>query len=177
MHARCLVTSLLHRSSPGQRARLHASTTGALSIKRTVGNHTRCELAKRRLDRGGRRHPWGVTWAAVTLVMHRRRQPPGAIGVPSRRPSRTGPKPPAGAVRGLQSRPLVLRVPFPGRRALITMRKVAMLTAGGFAPCLSAAVGGLINRYSQLVPEVDIIGYRHGYQGLLSKDFLGDPRG
>ena len=52
------------------------------------------------------------------------------------------------------------------------MRKVALLTAGGFAPCLSAAVGGLINRYSQLVPEVDIIGYRHGYQGLLAKDFL-----
>ena len=52
------------------------------------------------------------------------------------------------------------------------MRKVALLTAGGFAPCLSAAVGGLINRYTQLVPEVDIIGYRHGYQGLLAKDFL-----
>ena len=52
------------------------------------------------------------------------------------------------------------------------MRKVALLTAGGFAPCLSAAVGGLINRYSQLVPEVEIIGYRHGYQGLLAKDFL-----
>ena len=52
------------------------------------------------------------------------------------------------------------------------MRKVALLTAGGFAPCLSAAVGGLINRYSQLVPEVDIIGYRHGYQGLLAKDFM-----
>ncbi len=52
------------------------------------------------------------------------------------------------------------------------MRKVALLTAGGFAPCLSAAVGGLINRYSQLVPEVDIIGYRHGYQGLLARDFL-----
>jgi pyrophosphate--fructose-6-phosphate 1-phosphotransferase len=52
------------------------------------------------------------------------------------------------------------------------MRKVALLTAGGFAPCLSAAVGGLINRYTQLVPEVDIIGYRHGYQGLLAKDYL-----
>ncbi len=52
------------------------------------------------------------------------------------------------------------------------MRKVALLTAGGFAPCLSAAVGGLINRYTQLVPEVDIIGYRHGYQGLLSRDYL-----
>ena len=52
------------------------------------------------------------------------------------------------------------------------MRKVALLTAGGFAPCLSAAVGGLIETYSELAPEVEIIGYRHGYQGLLSGDIL-----
>ena len=52
------------------------------------------------------------------------------------------------------------------------MRKVALLTAGGFAPCLSASVGGLIERYSELAPEVEIIGYRHGYQGLLSGDIL-----
>ncbi len=52
------------------------------------------------------------------------------------------------------------------------MRKVALLTAGGFAPCLSAAVGNLIERYTELAPEVEIIGYRHGYQGLLRGDFL-----
>ncbi len=52
------------------------------------------------------------------------------------------------------------------------MRKVALLTAGGFAPCLSAAVGGLIERYTELAPEVEIIGYRHGYQGLLRGDYL-----
>ncbi|HEY4993452.1 MAG TPA: pyrophosphate--fructose-6-phosphate 1-phosphotransferase [Nakamurella sp.] len=52
------------------------------------------------------------------------------------------------------------------------MRKVALLTAGGFAPCLSASVGGLIERYSELAPEVEIIGYRHGYQGLLGGDIL-----
>src|SRR3954471_10619398 len=52
------------------------------------------------------------------------------------------------------------------------MRKVALLTAGGFAPCLSAAVGGLIERYSELAPEVEIVGYRHGYQGLLRGDIL-----
>jgi pyrophosphate--fructose-6-phosphate 1-phosphotransferase len=45
-----------------------------------------------------------------------------------------------------------------------------MLTAGGFAPCLSAAVGGLIERYTELAPEVEIIGYRYGYQGLLKGD-------
>jgi len=52
----------------------------------------------------------------------------------------------------------------------MALRKVAMLTAGGFAPCLSAAVGGLIERYTELAPEVEIIGYRFGYQGLLKGD-------
>ena len=46
-------------------------------------------------------------------------------------------------------------------------QKVAMLTAGGLAPCLSSAVGGLIQRYSEIAPEVEIIGYRSGYKGLL----------
>jgi pyrophosphate--fructose-6-phosphate 1-phosphotransferase len=50
----------------------------------------------------------------------------------------------------------------------MTVRKVALLTAGGFAPCLSSAVGGLIERYTQVAPDVEIVGYRHGYQGLLS---------
>lgn len=50
--------------------------------------------------------------------------------------------------------------------------KVAMLTAGGLAPCLSAAVGGLIQRYDELVPDAGIIGYRDGYAGLLRGDTL-----
>ncbi len=50
--------------------------------------------------------------------------------------------------------------------------KVALLTAGGFAPCLSSAVGGLIERYTALAPEVEIIAYKYGYQGLLSGDYL-----
>jgi len=54
----------------------------------------------------------------------------------------------------------------------MTVRKVAVLTAGGFAPCLSSAVGGLIERYTELAPDVEIIAYRHGYQGLLSGDYL-----
>ena len=54
----------------------------------------------------------------------------------------------------------------------MTVRKVALLTAGGFAPCLSSAVGGLIERYTELAPEVEIIAYKHGYQGLLSGDYL-----
>ncbi|MFV0452095.1 MAG: pyrophosphate--fructose-6-phosphate 1-phosphotransferase [Propioniciclava sp.] len=50
--------------------------------------------------------------------------------------------------------------------------KVALLTAGGFAPCLSTAVGGLIERYTAVAPQVEIIAYRHGYQGLLTGDAL-----
>jgi pyrophosphate--fructose-6-phosphate 1-phosphotransferase len=50
--------------------------------------------------------------------------------------------------------------------------KVAMLTAGGFAPCLSSAIGGLIERYTEVAPDVEIIAYRHGYEGLLQGDSL-----
>ncbi|PCJ61832.1 MAG: pyrophosphate--fructose-6-phosphate 1-phosphotransferase [Planctomycetota bacterium] len=46
-------------------------------------------------------------------------------------------------------------------------QKVALLTAGGLAPCLSAAVGGLIERYTEIAPGIKIIGYLDGYQGLL----------
>ncbi|MDR1387822.1 MAG: pyrophosphate--fructose-6-phosphate 1-phosphotransferase [Propionibacteriaceae bacterium] len=52
------------------------------------------------------------------------------------------------------------------------VQRVAILTAGGFAPCLSSAVGGLIERYSQVAPEAEIIAYRHGYEGLLKADRL-----
>ncbi|HSI92648.1 MAG TPA: pyrophosphate--fructose-6-phosphate 1-phosphotransferase [Jiangellaceae bacterium] len=50
----------------------------------------------------------------------------------------------------------------------MAVRKVAMLTAGGLAPCLSSAVGGLIERYSEIAPEIEIIGYLDGYAGLLT---------
>jgi diphosphate-dependent phosphofructokinase len=49
-------------------------------------------------------------------------------------------------------------------------KKVAILTAGGLAPCLSSAIGGLIERYSEIDPTVEIICYRGGYKGVL----LGD---
>ena len=49
----------------------------------------------------------------------------------------------------------------------MTVRTVAMLTAGGLAPCLSSAVGGLIQRYTELAPDVRIIAYTNGYAGLL----------
>ena len=45
-----------------------------------------------------------------------------------------------------------------------------MLTAGGLAPCLSSAVGGLIERYTEVAPDVRIIAYLNGYAGLLKGD-------
>lgn len=48
------------------------------------------------------------------------------------------------------------------------VRRVALLTAGGLAPCLSSAVGGLIERYTEIAPDVEIIGYLDGYAGLLT---------
>jgi len=51
-------------------------------------------------------------------------------------------------------------------------KKVAILTAGGLAPCLSSAVGGLIERYTEIAPEIQVICYRSGYKGLLLGDSL-----
>ena len=50
----------------------------------------------------------------------------------------------------------------------MTVTTVAMLTAGGLAPCLSSAVGGLIERYTEIAPDVRIIAYLNGYAGLLT---------
>lgn len=49
-------------------------------------------------------------------------------------------------------------------------KKVALLTAGGLAPCLSSAVGGLIERYTEIDPSIEIIAYHGGYKGLLQGD-------
>ena len=49
-------------------------------------------------------------------------------------------------------------------------KKVAILTAVGLAPCLSSAIGGLIERYTEIAPNIEIICYRSGFKGLL----LGD---
>src|SRR5699024_1586224 len=54
----------------------------------------------------------------------------------------------------------------------MTVKRVALLTAGGYAPCLSSAVGGLIERCTELVPDVEIIAYKDGYWGVLSGEFF-----
>ena len=50
-------------------------------------------------------------------------------------------------------------------------QKVAILTAGGLAPCLNSAIGSLIERYSEIDPSIEIICYRSGYKGLLLGDY------
>jgi pyrophosphate--fructose-6-phosphate 1-phosphotransferase len=50
--------------------------------------------------------------------------------------------------------------------------KVGILTAGGLAPCLSSAIAGLIERYTQVAPETAIRCYVDGYRGLLTGDSL-----
>jgi len=47
------------------------------------------------------------------------------------------------------------------------VKKAALLTAGGLAPCLSAAIGALIERYSNDAPDIELICYTGGYKGLL----------
>jgi diphosphate-dependent phosphofructokinase len=54
----------------------------------------------------------------------------------------------------------------------MTVGKVAMLTAGGLAPCLSSAVGALITAWTEVDPEIELVAYRDGYAGLLTGDSL-----
>ncbi|MBQ4199451.1 MAG: pyrophosphate--fructose-6-phosphate 1-phosphotransferase [Kiritimatiellae bacterium] len=49
----------------------------------------------------------------------------------------------------------------------MAVKKVAFLTAGGLAPCLSSSIGFLIDEYTRKAPEVEMIGYVDGYMGLL----------
>ncbi len=51
-------------------------------------------------------------------------------------------------------------------------KRVALLTAGGFAPCLSSAVGALIETYDAADPEIELIAYLHGYHGLLTGNHI-----
>jgi pyrophosphate--fructose-6-phosphate 1-phosphotransferase len=55
---------------------------------------------------------------------------------------------------------------------IMAIKKVALLTAGGLAPCLSTAIGRLIERYTEVSPETEIIAYIGGYKGLLQGNFI-----
>ena len=45
--------------------------------------------------------------------------------------------------------------------------RVAFLTAGGIAPCLSASIGALVKEYLKSDKTFEFIGYLNGYKGLL----------
>jgi len=78
--------------------------------------------------------------------------------------------------RGARFRPLrdrgLERIPRMAKR-------IAFLTAGGIAPCLSSSIGALVERYNELAPDAELIGYLNGYRGLLlgrSVTFSGSLR-
>ncbi len=52
------------------------------------------------------------------------------------------------------------------------VKKVAFLTAGGLAPCLSSSIGFLIDEYNKVAPGVEMIGYVNGYMGLLKGESI-----
>ena len=54
----------------------------------------------------------------------------------------------------------------------MAVKKVAFLTAGGLAPCLSSSIGFLIDEYTKKAPEVELIGYINGYMGLLKGESI-----
>jgi pyrophosphate--fructose-6-phosphate 1-phosphotransferase len=53
--------------------------------------------------------------------------------------------------------------------------KIAFLTAGGIAPCLSSSIGALIEKYNEIDPNAELIGYLNGYRGLLLGNSIEFP--
>jgi pyrophosphate--fructose-6-phosphate 1-phosphotransferase len=53
--------------------------------------------------------------------------------------------------------------------------KIAFLTSGGLAPCLSASIGALVAEYSVIAPEAKHMGYLNGYRGLLLGQSIDFP--
>ena len=54
--------------------------------------------------------------------------------------------------------------------------KIAFLTSGGIAPCLSASIGRLTKNYLSKYPKAEIIGYLEGYKGLLLGNSISFPK-
>ena len=53
--------------------------------------------------------------------------------------------------------------------------RVAFLTSGGLAPCLSASIAYLIKEYAKLNDSVEFFGYKNGYKGLLLGQKISIP--
>ena len=54
--------------------------------------------------------------------------------------------------------------------------KIAFLTSGGIAPCLSASIARLTENYLSKYPKAEIIGYLNGYKGLLLGNSISFPK-
>ena len=54
--------------------------------------------------------------------------------------------------------------------------RIAFITSGGIAPCLSATIGRLVKNYFENYPNAEIIGYLNGYKGLLLGRSISYPR-
>ncbi len=53
--------------------------------------------------------------------------------------------------------------------------RVAFLTAGGLAPCLSSSIALLIEQYSKQDTKIDFFAYKNGYKGLLKGEIISIP--
>ena len=53
--------------------------------------------------------------------------------------------------------------------------KIAFLTSGGLAPCLSASIAALLESYEMENISADFLGYLNGYQGLLKGESYEFP--
>ena len=54
--------------------------------------------------------------------------------------------------------------------------KVAFLTAGGIAPCLTSSIIALVRHYNSLSVDCEFIGYINGYKGLLLGNKISIPK-
>ena len=54
--------------------------------------------------------------------------------------------------------------------------KVAFLTSGGLAPCLSSSIGYLIEEYIAIDKTIEFYGYKNGYKGLLKGQKISIPK-
>ena len=53
--------------------------------------------------------------------------------------------------------------------------RVAFLTAGGIAPCLTSSIGMIMQEYLKQSEDVEFIGYLYGYKGLLRGNKITIP--
>ena len=54
--------------------------------------------------------------------------------------------------------------------------KVAFLTSGGLAPCLSSSIAYLIEEYVAIDKTIEFYGYKNGYKGLLKGQKISIPK-